>query len=594
MSEIILSSQVSGRIKKILIKEWEIVKKWQPLVYISDSVANIWINLQQAWLWLEKAKINYDSTKISLDKQVSDSELALKKLKINLDTLIKDSEQNIKKASNDLDNSKYLNINSRSSLELEKLDNTIKKQELDYDSTLVSNEETINGFKSNFKKDYNSILVLMDDIIQFWDNILWVTNKRDSISSYIYIWWKNRSQKSLTEVSLADLINYRNWKFNTIKLSDLTTEELEKNLDYIMDWYEKTKLFLNNMEETINNSIESAWILSLTDILTYESTLDAYQSSNQANYSAFITSDNIVKSFLKNYKRSENSILKQIDLLKEDRELLKKNLSLWEFSAEVWYNKTIIASEDSITSLKIQIETYESNLKNAIDNRKVTLNSLKNSIDTANLSRNIAYKEYLKLTINSPIDWTISDILTDEWYEVNNWLPIIKLIWNSKTEVEISLSSNEIDKVNIWDNVNIIYDEKILNWIIFSKSTLSDDNLNYKVIIRLEDNVKLVWNIVSVEFEIISEKNLLPINIVKIIWNWNTEKHGEISVFKEWEIFFEEITLWDVYWDMIEFTIDEKNDDDDSRDKKSFVSTEVILTDVKNYDKEKFILKVKK
>ena len=509
----------------------------------------------------------------------------MKKLKNKLDTLKKDSEQNIKKVTNDLENSKYSNLYSKSSLELEKLDNTIKKQELDYENILFSNEETINWFKLNLKKDYNSILVIIDDIIQFWDNLFWVTNRNNSSSSYIYLWWKNSNQKSLTEEYLRDLIYYRNWDFNILKLDDITTEELKNNLDFIMNWYEKTKLFLNSMEKTINNSIESQWVLSSTDLISYESTLDTYQSLNQANYSAFVSSNNTVNSFLNNYKRSENSKLKQIELLKKDKDLLKKNLSLWEFSAEVWYEKTIIASADLLSSLEIQIETAENNLKNAIDNRNVTLNSLQNSIDSALLTKNIASKEYWKLTIYSPISWIITEIIKDIWHEVQNWTPIIKLIWNTKSEVEISLSSYEIDKVKIWDKIDVIYEWKKLKWIIYSKLTLSDDNLNYKVKVRLEDNVRLVWNIVNVNFKFYSEKKLLPLNIVKILWNNENEKYWEISIYKDGEILYKKIILWQVYWNLIEFSFD---------DDKNNNNADIIITDVKNYDVEKFILKIKK
>ncbi|MBT3728642.1 hypothetical protein HOF65_07955 [bacterium] len=67
---------------------------------------------------LNKANISYDTSESSLNKRISDIEIGLSNLKI---------DEN----------------NSRSSLELEKIDNSIKKLALDYDNLKIANSQSI-------------------------------------------------------------------------------------------------------------------------------------------------------------------------------------------------------------------------------------------------------------------------------------------------------------------------------------------------------------------------------------------------------------------------------------------------------------------
>jgi hypothetical protein len=74
--------------------------------------------LEKAKNALNKANISYDTSESSLNKRISDIEIGLSNLKI---------DEN----------------NSRSSLELEKIDNSIKKLALDYDNLKIANSQSI-------------------------------------------------------------------------------------------------------------------------------------------------------------------------------------------------------------------------------------------------------------------------------------------------------------------------------------------------------------------------------------------------------------------------------------------------------------------
>jgi hypothetical protein len=116
-------------------------------------------------------QINYDSTKIQLDKQMFDSEIALQRLQNNLEALKKNTTLDISQAKDDVKNANYANLDSKSALDVEKMDNTISKAELDYDNVLINNKETIDTFKSNFSTQYNSLDGLVVDINDFADKL---------------------------------------------------------------------------------------------------------------------------------------------------------------------------------------------------------------------------------------------------------------------------------------------------------------------------------------------------------------------------------------------------------------------------------------
>jgi hypothetical protein len=111
-----------------------------------------------------------------LDKQLFDAQVSLQNLERNLETAKKTGEQNIIQAQDSVKNSEFTNTNTPSSLQIEQLDNTISRLELEYQNKLIADQETIEGFKSNLKKELISLTFSIDDIIEFSDNILKVSD----------------------------------------------------------------------------------------------------------------------------------------------------------------------------------------------------------------------------------------------------------------------------------------------------------------------------------------------------------------------------------------------------------------------------------
>lgn len=578
--DISLSSNALWRINNLYVKQWDEVKKWQTIATLEDNVGNYLLNLEKSKNILDKARINYESQKILLDKQVLDAQLNLDKVEKNYDSIKKSIDQNIKKAQNDLSNLDLTNSWSKSNLDLEKLDNTIAKLELDYQNKLLSDSETLYSFLSSIKKDHLSLSILIDDVVEFWDSLLWVTplHRDDELVDDIrdFLWAYDIGQKNKTKDNLIDIINYKDLEFDNLEFSD--TSKIIDYLSFLSTWYQKTKTLLDSLEKTLNNSVNSEWNLSLSDLSSYSSSVNLFQTTLQGNYTSFISFDSSTRSFLRTYELSQESLLKQIELAKKDREILENSLSTWEFNAQVWYNTTVINSVDSINNIENQLTQSKNNLENAIKTREVSLKSLENSIDEANINYLSSQKEYSKLTIKSPIDWVIWDVFVDLWQEVYNWTNLFSIFSEKEKEIDIYFSKNDLNYVKVWDKLSILYSWKSYNWTIVSISKVADNNLNYNAKVHF-DNLEndFIGDLVELEIPIKLDNKLVPINYIDVVWEWK----WILKEFKDHSFSDLYVDLWNVWWDYIEVL--SKIDD----------YKEIITSDVSNFDEAKFIINKK-
>ncbi len=577
-----ISSNAIWRVNSVKVRKWDSVNAWGILATLEDNIWSYAINLQKAQNVLENAEITKQSNILTLDKQIFDLETNLDTLKSNLAYVESDKQQSIKKSTDDLNSLNLDDETSKSSLELKKIEDNIEKLEFDYNTKLTTDQEIIEWYKLSLKKEHNSMVFLMDDVINFSDELLGVTpaNKYKNDSFESFLWAKDSWQKADTVKLLLDIISYRE-EIDTYNLE--TEEDILNLIEVLTTWYDKLKVLLINVEEVLNNSIESSWYLSSTQISTYISSVNVYQSTMQWNYTAFVAFSNSVKSFLRTYVDAEESLKKQIDILKWDRDILLKTMDSWELSAEVALEKLIISYDDKIKSLKSQIEMAENNLDNTKKTRDVTIKSLNNAIAAANIWVQQAQKEYSKLTIKSPISWIVKEVNVDQWQEVANWTPMFSVLNNWAPEVIVYLSKSEHDKLEIWDVAYIKNDTDSFSWEIVSISNVADDNLKFLSTVSFKENLSSMWDVVDIYIPLDVERLLVPINVVTVlddgVWVINILKDGKIETVQ--------IELWELYWDKIEVIRCISLDIEDCG------SLDVIITDVSNFDKNKFNLVVK-
>lgn len=581
--DISLTANASGRVSSVLVKAGDTVSAGQTIATLEDNIGSYGISLQRASNGIERAQISYDSTKLQLEKQILDAETNLLTLQRNLVTLEKNSEQNLLQAQDSLANSQYAGLDSRSALQLEQLDNNIEKSKLDYENKLIADEETIAWFSANLKTSFNAMKLIVDDIIDFWDELLGITeiNKDKNDKYEDFLWALDSSQKSETRNQLLSLMAERESDgFSELEQDiingNLTEDQILTSLDFINARYEQTKIFLSELEKTVNNSLISVGQLGTTETSAFLGQINGYQASLQGNYSWVISFTTSTKSFLRTYRNTQQSIAKSIELQQRDRDIQLISLQSGELSATIGLEKTVIGIDDSIANLQAQIETAQRNLKNAKDNYDITLRSLQNTIAEAQISYAAAAKEYAKLTITSPINGTVSTISIDRWQEVFNGTPLANILSDNTPEVELAFSDKEREMITQWQEVYIDVGSERITGTIYALSDIADTNLNYNSTVVFKSGTSIIGSIVTVKVPISTDKMLLPINIIAT----QGDNIGLVKTLSGTTIEEVRVRVGEVFGEYIEII----------SCAQQCSELNLIMNDVSNYDENKFVI----
>ncbi len=577
-SDIRILANAPWRVSAIFVREWDTIKAWQPLVQLEDNIANYYLSLQRAENDLERAQITYDSNKITLDKQVSDARLWFESVQSEYENAKIQANQDIIQAQNNRDNANIKSDDSTSNLELKRLEASIAKAELDYDNSVIADEQRIESFKSTLTKDLNAQLIFLDDIIEYADSLLWVTTKNDNFADDIdsYLWVRDSWQKNKTLQLLRDIIRLREWDFQAIYDTEIQDEDdIYAALDMISTWYDISKNLLNEVETMLNNSLSSSSIFSDADISNYIATWNGFQASLQGNYTTFVSYENTVETFLKTYENTRLSLRKNIDLLEQDKKILQNNIATWDLNSDSSLSKVISSTQNILNTLQIQVDTSSSNVTNAEEIRNVTLRSLQNSIDGARISYNSALKNYKKLTITAPVNGMVGSMSVDIGQEIQNGAAVMQISGANSNELQISFTKNELPFVNVWDEVYVTSGSNTFTGALSSLSSVADANLNHSSRILFQSDIGISGDIIQVDIPISTPHILLPLDIVTV----QNDNQGSIYVIQSGSVVSKDIQLGNIYDDFVEYS-----------DVDILTNDTIITTNVSNFDPNKFEL----
>lgn len=577
-SEIVLTSEATWRVENIAVKEGDNVSKWQNLVYLFDNSMNLNTAYKQAILNLDQAKIQYSNQKLALDKNIEDSELALTKLKLNYENTKKNIEQDVIQAKDNLKNSDVNASGSKTSLDVQKIDNSIAKMEFELETLKKSNKDKIDSFISNVNREKDNLNNLLVSVINFGEELYATKYPVNKPAYYLYLWAENNTKKTRAEQTLQKLINYKKDTFDWIKLVEKDSEILDF-ITKIEEWYAMMKSFLDDTLEVITSSVSEQNYLPETMLTGYHNQVNGYIQSYTSASAWLVAMRSNVVAFLNTYKDNKASTEKQIDLVRKDKEIALKSYGTSELSSKVAYEKIMISSQDTISNLELQLKSAETTLINAKKTRDITLQNLENAIKAAELNVEKSSIEVSKLVVKSPISAQVASIDVTVGQTYNMWSQMLKLISTSKRELDVYVTSEDLEKIHVWDKVYIKYRWENFEWDVFSKSNVANETLNYKVKVSLNKDIHLVWGVADVSFKLKSKFPLININSVTVLHSQWNKKIWEINIFKWWKLDKLEVELWDVYGKFIEIKTPLEKD------------TEIILNDVSNFDSEKFELK---
>jgi len=104
----------------------------------------------------------------------------------------------------------------------------------------VADEQTIDGFKGTLKTSFNAMMIVLDDVIEYSDELLGLTDKnKDKNDKYdMFLGAQDSVQKRESVVALTNLIGFRDGQDfadheDLVTNGDMTNEEILEMIDFI-------------------------------------------------------------------------------------------------------------------------------------------------------------------------------------------------------------------------------------------------------------------------------------------------------------------------------------------------------------------------
>lgn len=459
--DIVVSSQVAGRIKSIEHKDGDVVSGEQLIIAVADTIANYGLQVQRAKSAVSRAALQSQQTKVSLDKSLTDVSLALDLAKNNYTVTQQTATQSLKQA----------------------------------ELGLSSAESQIQNLKLQFPIEKNNLLNLMDTVLHQIDTYLWVTTKYKHYNDdyEIYLSAKSTFYKTNTEQLLSSLYTLRSeiadipWEISDIQTISSYVETLEK-------WYDKTKQVLDGMRDVLINSVASVNFSQAT-IDGHKATVDGLISSLQWSKTAFVGYRKQITLSLTQW--SQWSIT---DLSKEQ--------------AQVAYDTTRINTDNALFSTQAGIKSAETNYDSLLKNKNLQIGMANNAVYEASLSYQDALSRFNNLQVKAPIPGVIWNILVDVGQEVAPWTPLFTLSNNNQQTIEVYVTAEERWYLSREAFAKISYGGMEFTGSILSVASIAEQNTLYKVVVWFDDSVPLLWGIASVELPIALPFSVLPVNVI--------------------------------------------------------------------------------
>ncbi len=545
-SNITVTAQVNGRVEAINVREWQYIGPWSVLVLLSDTVGNYSIQVERAEVWLERANLNYQQSELQLSKSIVDAQNSLEKAQNDYVVMQEKLEQAVRSAKISLNNAQLSGFTA-TALEIDKL-----KTELDNQLT---------SLKNSFQSQKITAVQLKKDVLDKVDSILWMSSiYKGTVSRWDdYLGIRNVGAKNEAKALYAKI---NNSTIETISGFPVTDDNLKEEIQIIKQTYNDLLSLLDTMRLVIDSSLE--WnSLTSTDIATFRASIDTLRAAQQTKYWLFISYENTANSIFSD--KEDNAIDTTIE---QQIAIIKKNAEVWLEKAQLGYDQAATQAKDGLFQASLALTIAKENQQIAQKNKDLQLALLKNAIKDAQVALKDAQRQYNKLTVTTPINAVVQEIIVDKGQEVWLGTPIAKIVWTQNNEVLVSFDEKEIESVSVGQEVQVTYLGNSYTGNITAVWSVADATLSYPVTVKVNDTIgQLGWS-VTVMIPLSGKARVLPLSAVKLIG----KNRGTIYTLVNWLPQQVSVELWQVWWDKIEVTSDLPSE------------TIVILTDMSNFD----------
>ncbi|MBC7498816.1 HlyD family efflux transporter periplasmic adaptor subunit [Candidatus Gracilibacteria bacterium] len=546
-SSLTLSAQGAGEISKITVKEGQNVKAGAVIATLKDTQNNYDLRYSQAVNTLKVQNASIETTRINLLQSVDAARISYERARQAYETLT-------------------------------------GKNALSYDTLVNTNSKTLDAYNESYKTYLSDAERIMTSMLYEADKILGITTNfeyaNDAWEPYLG-----------TRVGDSRALANNEWNTTYVVRGDLRAKiEKSKNInlaDPIVDFdtisksYDQSRKLADAMLYMLQNSVVggglpqellSGWVAAWNG---QRGTIQASEGGYNGWRAGTLT-------FFKGYKNTE--IANRLALASLSRAFTPEETILVSSNNDIriTYENARIDLKDKVENARLNFEQAQKSYDTAQALKSATLIQLDANRENAKIALQQAERDASKLRVTAPVDGIISRVIASVGQTVNIGSQIAEFT-GRQPQIIIDVAPSLVASLAIGDSVGILVSEHTLTGIITALSTVANANLLSTIRIAISDAGPYIGESATVSFvpqnETGNNGNLtLPLDSVSII----AEGEGELYIYTQTGIVRQSIKIGQTLGDTIEVISPLAN------------GTQVIITDMSNYDASKQILEKKK
>lgn len=391
-SDIMITTQTAGRVSSLPTKIGSRVAPGNLLVQLSDT-NNISNSVQNAQIALERAQLTEANT-------LSDIEIQRRKLEFdsrNVDASLSGSS---------------------SQLQLQKLESDLAKAELDFANKLTADDQQTINFINNVKNIHADLMIILAETLNETDKLLGITDVYENDLSFInlrpFLGAKKPELRNDAVDSFRDLKELER-QLGLMERSDINPETINQFLDTYQDITLQMADHFVIMRQIFINSI---------DDVRYQGQINGFSNlfvglqNRTSGLNASVTAQiNASRTYFATYQNSQESLAQQIDSLRSQIELAKRQLRDAEFNTMIGVERSNVGFDTQITNAQLSSRGAQLQLEQTRFMQS-------------------------KLRVVSPISALVADVLVDIGQDVGPGTPVMRLV-SSDQQIHVMLTVDE-------------------------------------------------------------------------------------------------------------------------------------------------------
>lgn len=545
-SSLTLTAQWAGEIARINVKEWQAVKAGTIIATLKDTQNNYDLRYSQAQNTLKVQNASIDTTRINLEQSVDGARIAYERARQAYETLT-------------------------------------GKNALAYDTLVNTNSKTLDGYNESYKTYLSDAERIMTSMLYDGDKILGITTNFEYANDgwEPYLGTRVGDSRALannewnTTYALRWELRARIEKTKTINIANPT-----EDFALISKSYEQSRKFADAMLYMLQNSVVWGWLPA--ELLSgWVAWWNGQRSTIQASEWWYNGWRAQTLTFFKGYQNTELATKLALESLTRALTVDEQAQIAASADLKVSYENARIDIKDKIENAKLSLEQSKKSYDTALALKSATLIQLEANRENANIALAQAERDYSKLRITAPVDGIISRVIASVGQSVSIWSAVADFT-GKQPQIIIDIEPSLVSNLTIGQSVRVQVEEKSLTGVISALSTVANANLLSTIRIAIPEWQSYIGKSAQISF---SPKNLvewkqmitLPLDAISIVaeWEW------EISIYTGTGITRKTIKIWQTLGDTIEVLDTIAN------------GTQVILTNMSNYDEAKNIIEKK-